>query len=161
MGRAAIYPGSFDPVTYGHVDLIQRAARVFDEVIVAVAENTHKNTLFDVDERFEMVREAAEGIKNVQIERFKGLVVDYADSKGIDLLIRGVRVMSDFEYELQMALANRRFNNQVETVFLMPSEDQSFLSSSLIKEAVSLGADVSSFVPAAVAQKLKAKLKKP
>lgn len=158
MKRCAVYPGSFDPVTFGHVDLIKRASHVFDEVIVAVAENTHKNTLFSTPERVDMVRESMEGIENVCVESFKGLVIDFARSKNINVLIRGVRMVSDFEYEMQMALTNRRLNENIETVFLMPSEGYSFLSSTLIKEAVTLGADITSFVPGSVAQRLKEKL---
>jgi pantetheine-phosphate adenylyltransferase len=158
MSRSAIYPGSFDPVTCGHIDLIKRASHVFDEVTVAIAENTHKTMLFSTQERVEMVKESVRDIANVRIESFKGLVIEYARSKKINVLIRGVRMVSDFEYELQMALTNRRLNETVETVFLMPSEGYSFLSSTLIKEAVSLGADVSSFVPGPVAQRLKEKL---
>jgi len=158
VGRAAIYPGSFDPVTYGHIDVIKRAAHVFDEVIVAVAENTHKDTLFNVGERVEMAEESVGNIDNVRVEGFKGLIINYARSKDINVLIRGVRMVSDFEYELQMALTNRRLDENIETVFLMPSEGHSFLSSTLIKEGVSLGADVSSFVPDFVAKRLKEKL---
>jgi len=158
MSRAAIYPGSFDPITYGHIDLIKRASKVFDEVIVAVAENTHKNTLFSPVERVAMVKEAVGAEANVQIESFKGLIISYARRKNVLVLIRGLRMISDFEYEFQMALTNRRLDETIETVFLMPSEGYSFLSSTLIKEAVSLGADVSSFVPDSVARHLKAKL---
>ena len=158
MSRSAIYPGSFDPVTYGHIDLIKRASRVFDEVVVAVAESTHKNTLFNTQERVEMVKEVAGDIDNVHVESFKGLVIDYARTKKINVLIRGLRMISDFEYELQMVLTNRRLDENIETVFLMPSEGYSFLSSKLIKEVVSLGADITSFVPDFVAQKLRDKL---
>jgi len=158
MNRSAIYPGSFDPVTYGHIDLIKRASHVFDEVIVAVAENTQKNMLFSAQERVDMVKESTSNIKNVRVEGFKGLVIDYAAANNTNVLIRGVRMVSDFEYELQMALTNRRLSEEIETVFLMPSEGYSFLSSTLIKEAVSLGADVRSFVPDSVAKKLKEKL---
>ena len=158
MSRSAIYPGSFDPVTYGHIDLIKRASNTFDEVVVAVAESAHKNTLFNTQERVEMVKEVAGDIDNVRIESFKGLVIDYARSKKINVLIRGLRMISDFEYELQMALTNRRLDENIETVFLMPSEGYSFLSSKLIKEVVALGADITSFVPDSVARKLKDKL---
>jgi pantetheine-phosphate adenylyltransferase len=159
MIRSAIYPGSFDPVTCGHIDLIQRATHIFDEVIVAVAESTQKHTLFSTQERVEMAEESTSGIAHVRVESFKGLVIDYARSRKINVLIRGVRMVSDFEYELQMALTNRRLAGDIETVFLMPSEGNSFLSSTLIKEAVSLGADVTSFVPDFVAHRLKEKLK--
>jgi len=158
MELSAIYPGSFDPVTCGHIDLIERAAHIFDRVIVAVAQSTQKDTLFNVEERVDMVRQSARAVSNVSVESFKGLVIDYADSKGIKVLIRGVRMVSDFEYELQMALTNRRLAGDIETVFLMPSEGNSFLSSTLIKEAASLGADVSTFVPDFVARRLKEKL---
>lgn len=158
MSRRAIYPGSFDPVTSGHIDLIKRASMVFDEVIVAVAENTHKNTLFTIDERVAMVQESVAGLDRVVVESFKGLVIEFARRKGANVLIRGVRMVSDFEYEMQMALTNRRLNEEVETVFLMPSEGYAFLSSTLIKEVVKLGADISSFVPELVAKRLKEKL---
>ncbi len=158
MSRSAIYPGSFDPVTYGHIDLIKRATDVFDDVIVAVAENTQKNTLFSIEERVEMVKESTDDIRKVRVESFKGLIIDYARSHSSNVLIRGVRMFSDFEYELQMALTNRRLDESIETVFLMPSEGHSFISSTLIKEGVLLGADVSSFVPQSVATRLKEKL---
>ncbi len=155
MGRVAIYPGSFDPVTFGHLDLIKRATRIFDEVIVAVAQNTQKKTLFNNKERVAMLKEATKGMKGVKIEIFEGLVVNYAKKKNIHVIVRGLRMISDFEYELQMALTNRRLAEQIETVFLMPSEGYSFLSSTLIKEAAFLGADVTSFVPQFVADKIK------
>ena len=158
MSRSAIYPGSFDPITFGHLDLIKRATDVFDDVIVAVAQNTQKDTLFSIEERVEMVKESTGDIKKVRVESFEGLIIDYAHSKNVSVLIRGVRMVSDFEYELQMALTNRRLDESIETVFLMPSEGYSFLSSTLIKEVVSLGADVSSFVPQSIATKLKEKL---
>ena len=158
MSRIAIYPGSFDPVTYGHLDLIKRATDVFDEVIVAVAKNTQKNTLFSAEERVAMVKDSTVDFGKIRIESFEGLVIDYAHSKNVNVLIRGVRMFSDFEYELQMALTNRRLDESIETVFLMPSEGRAFASSTLIKEIVSLGADVSSFVPQLVASRLKDKL---
>jgi len=160
MSRNAIFPGSFDPITYGHLDLIKRATDVFDDVIVAVAKNTQKNTFFNIDERVEMVKETTSDIGKVRVESFEGLIIDYANSNNVNVLIRGVRMFSDFEYELQMALTNRRLNESIETVFLMPSEGCSFLSSTLIREVVSLGADVSSFVPESVALRLKEKLGK-
>ena len=138
--------------------MIHRAAHIFDKVIVAVAQDTQKNLLFSTPERVAMVQHCVTGIKNVTVESFKGLVINYARAKNISVLIRGVRMFSDFEYELQMALTNRRLGESIETVFLMPSEGNSFLSSTLIKEAVSLGADVTSFVPEFVAQRLKEKL---
>lgn len=159
MNRSAVYPGSFDPVTYGHIDLIKRAARVFDEVIVAVANNIQKKPLFDTKERLAMLKEATREMKGVRVEAFAGLVIDFARESGAKILIRGLRMVSDFEYEFQMALTNRRLAEDIETVFLMPSEGHSFTSSALIKEAVALGADVSSFVPEFVVKKLKEKLR--
>lgn len=161
MSRIAIYPGSFDPVTYGHLDLIKRASKIFDEVIVAVVreKGTSKKLLFSSDERLKMLQEATKGIKGISIELFDGLVTEYAKRRKVNVLIRGLRMISDFEYELQMALTNRRLDETVETVFLMPSEGYSFLSSTLIKEAASLGADVSTFVPAFVAKRLKERVK--
>jgi len=158
LNRSAIYPGSFDPVTYGHLDLIKRAAHIFDHVIVAVALNSSKKTLFTSEERVEMLKEATKGIKNIRIELFDGLIINFARKNEINVLIRGLRMISDFEYELQMALTNRRLDESIETAFLMPSERYSFLSSTLLKEAASLGADVSSFVPEFVARKLMERL---
>lgn len=157
MSRRAVYPGSFDPVTYGHIDVIKRATRVFDEVIIAVANNKQKKSLFDAKERLAMVKEATAGIPRIRVQAFDGLVINFARQNGAGVLIRGLRMVSDFEYEFQMALTNRRLAEDIETVFLMPSEGYSFLSSGLIKEAVSLGADVSSFVPEFVAKQLKKK----
>ena len=158
MKNIAIYPGTFDPLTYGHLDLIRRANRIFDEVIVAVARNSQKQPLFTDAERIAMLKQGTRGFKGIRIDAFDGLVIDYARKKKIHVLIRGLRMISDFEYELQMALTNRRLNETIETVFLMPSEKYSFLSSTLIREAASLGGDVSSFVPAFVAKRLKERL---
>lgn len=160
MIRSAIYPGTFDPITNGHIDLIKRAAQIFERVIVAVAINSHKQPLFSIEERLDMVRRSTKGIKEVTVESFDGLVIDFARRKKIKILIRGLRMISDFEYEFQMALTNRRLAQDIETVFLMPSEHYSFLSSKLLKEAASLGADLSSFVPAFVEKRLKEKIKK-
>ena len=159
MAKLAVYPGTFDPVTFGHMDVIKRASKIFDKVIVAVAKNTPKNTLFTADERAAMLTEAVKNLRNVEIETFSGLIIGYAKQKSASILIRGLRAFSDFEYEFQMALTNRRLDESIETVFLMPSEGSSFTSSTLLKEAASLGADVSSFVPAFVAKRLKEKLK--
>lgn len=159
MSRSVIYPGSFDPVTYGHIDLIKRAAQIFDEVVVAVAIDTHKKTLFDSAERVDFLERAITDIKNVRIEVFSGLVIAYARKNNIKVLVRGLRMISDFEYELQMALTNRRLDEEIETIFLMPSEGYSFLSSTLIKEAAALDADLTSFVPDFVAKRLKECLK--
>jgi len=159
MCEKTIYPGSFDPVTYGHLDLIKRALSMFSEVTVAVAHNTSKNTTFSVQERVEMLKKVTQGLDGVTIEDFDGLVVDYARKKNIHVIIRGIRMISDFEYEFQMALTNRRLAEEVETLFLMPSEQFSFLSSRLLKEAAGLGADLSSFVPAFVEKALKERLR--
>ncbi len=159
-GRGAIYPGSFDPLTNGHLDVIQRAARIFDHVIVAVAHNTSKNALFTIDERVSMLKEVTKGMKNVSVETFNTLVIEFARKKKINVLIRGLRMTSDFDYEFQITLTNRRLAEDIETVFLMPSEHVSFVSSSLLKEVASLGADITSFMPKHVAQKLNGRLKK-
>lgn len=159
-GRVAIYPGSFDPVTFGHLDLIQRAAQIFDKVIVAVAKDTPKNTFFTASERVAMMKEVTQDMKKVSVEPFGGLVIDFARKHKANVLVRGLRMITDFEYELQMALTNRRLAAEIETVYLMPSEGHQFISSSLVKEAGSLGADISSFAPANVTKAFNMKLKK-
>jgi len=153
--KGAIYPGSFDPVTNGHLDVIRRASHIFDHVIVAVANNTSKKALFSIKERVGLLVDVTKGIKNVTVETFDSLVIEYARQKKINVLIRGLRMTSDFDYEFQIALTNRRLAEDIETVFLMPSEHVSFVSSSLLKEIASLNADISSFVPQAVERKLK------
>ncbi|MFH1594227.1 MAG: pantetheine-phosphate adenylyltransferase [Candidatus Omnitrophota bacterium] len=157
MNRRAIYPGTFDPITYGHLDIIERASRLYDRVFVAVAHGTQKSPLFSIEERVTMLRKVTSRFKNVAIEDFSGLVVNYAKIKGISVIIRGLRMHSDFEYEFQMALTNRKLASKVETVFMMTGDSFAYLSSKLIKEAVSLGADVKSFVPSYVAGKLRKK----
>jgi Phosphopantetheine adenylyltransferase (EC 2.7.7.3) len=159
MCQKAIYPGSFDPVTYGHIDLIKRALTIFSEVIVAVAHNPGKHPIFSVEERVEMLKQATKGLEGVTVTDFDGLVVDFARKNKVNVIIRGLRMLSDFEYEFQMALTNRRLAEDVETIFLMPSEKYSFLSSKLLKEAAGLGADLSSFVPDFVSKKIKERLK--
>lgn len=161
MARAkiAVYPGTFDPVTYGHIDLINRATKIFDRVIVAVAHNPSKGTLFTVEERVFMLKEAVKGMKSVVVDDFEGLVVDYVKASGANVMVRGLRMLSDFEYEFQMALTNRKLNGEIETIFMMPSESYSYISSKLIKEAVSLGADMRNFVPAPVQKRLNEKFK--
>jgi len=161
MCQVAIYAGSFDPVTYGHIDLIKRAQEIFSEVVVAVAHNYHKKPLFSVAERVAMLKKATRGMTGITVDDFKGLVVDYAHRKKAKVLIRGLRMLSDFEYEFQMALTNRKLSPDIETIFLMPQESYSYLSSKLLKEAASLGADLSSFVPSYVEVALKKKLHKP
>jgi pantetheine-phosphate adenylyltransferase len=159
MSELAVYPGTFDPITYGHIDLIERARHIFPKVIVAVAGTSRKKLLFNLEERLAMVEEATKGISGVKVEVFDGLVVDFAKKNKTRVLLRGIRMISDFEYEFQMTLTNRRLAEEIETVFLMPSEKYFFISSTLLKEVAALGADISSFVPKGVAQRLKAKLK--
>jgi pantetheine-phosphate adenylyltransferase len=158
--RRAIYAGSFDPVTNGHLDVLGRAAKVFDEVIFAVAYNAEKRGLFTPDERMALLRESAVEWKNVRVTRFEGLLVDYARREGAVALIRGLRAVSDFEFEFQMALMNRRLAPELETLFLMPREDYSYVSSRLVKEVAMLGGDVSSLVPAVVAKALATKVQR-
>jgi pantetheine-phosphate adenylyltransferase len=160
MCERAIYAGSFDPITYGHIDLIKRALEIFPELIVAVAHNPQKRPLFNVKERMDMLKRATAELKGVLVDDFGGLVVDYARKKKIKVLIRGIRMISDFEYEFQMALTNRKLASDIETIFLMPHESYSYLSSRLLKEAASLGADLSCFVPNFVEKALKKKLSK-
>jgi pantetheine-phosphate adenylyltransferase len=160
MCQAAIYPGTFDPVTNGHIDIIKRAQEIFSEVIVAVAHNPHKEPLFDVKERVELLKKATAQMKGVEVCEFDGLVVELARQRKSKVLIRGLRMLSDFEYEFQMALTNRKLAPDIETIFLMPHESYSYLSAKLLKEAVSLGADVSCFVPGFVEKALREKLGK-
>jgi len=156
--QKAIYPGTFDPITYGHIDLIKRATGIFSEVVVAVASNPHKMPLFSLKERISMVKKATKDIRGVEVDSFDGLVIDYAHKNKIHVLIRGLRMLSDFEYEFQMALTNRKLSADIETIFLMPQESYSYISSRLLKEAASLGASLSAFVPASVEQELKKKI---
>ncbi|NQT89639.1 MAG: pantetheine-phosphate adenylyltransferase [Candidatus Omnitrophica bacterium] len=160
MPNKAIYAGSFDPITYGHIDLIKRALKIFDKVVVAVADNTSKEELFTIKERVALIKKSTADLKKVEVDSFKGLAVDYVKSRGSRTIIRGIRMLSDFEYEFQMALTNRQLSKDVETMFLMPNESYSYLSSKLIKEAVSLGANVGSFVPPSVEKALRKKLLK-
>jgi pantetheine-phosphate adenylyltransferase len=159
MCQKAIYPGSFDPVTYGHIDIIKRAKTIFPDLVVAVAHNPHKKPLFSVKERIRMLRKATAGL-NIAIDDFDELVVNYARKNKVHVLIRGLRMISDFEYEFQMALTNRKLAPDIETIFLMPQESYSYISSRLLKEAASLGADLSCFVPDFVEKALKNKLRK-
>lgn len=160
MCQAAIYPGTFDPVTYGHIDIIKRAQNIFSEVIVAVAHNPHKKPLFSVEERVGLLKQATLDIKGVEIIDFDGLVVDFARKHKAQVLVRGIRMLSDFEYEFQMALTNRKMSPDIETIFLMPHESYSYISSKLLKEAAVLGANVCSFVPDFVDEALKKKLRR-
>jgi len=154
----AVYPGSFDPVTYGHLDLIKRGSRVFDKLIVAVGENPAKSALFSLDERVEMVKRHTRGIHNVTVDKFRGMLVDYVKRKGAHVILRGIRTVSDFEYEFQMALTNRALERGVETVFVMTSEECSYFRASLIREVASLGGSLRTFVPPDVEKQLKKKL---
>jgi pantetheine-phosphate adenylyltransferase len=160
MCQKAIYPGSFDPITYGHLDLIKRAKEIFPDLIVAVAHNPYKKPLFSVSERVAMLKKATAECRGIVIDDFDGLVIEYARRKKAQVLIRGLRMLSDFEYEFQMALTNRKLASDIETIFLMPQESFSYVSSKLLKEAASLGADLSCFVPDFVERGLKKKLKK-
>jgi len=155
--RRAIYPGSFDPVTNGHLDVIERARKLFDEVIVAVAHNDEKQPVFSLEERLELLRETAGKIDHVRIAEFNGLLVEFARAQKAGAVIRGLRAVSDFEFEFQMALMNRKLDAAVETIFLMPKEEYTYLSSRIVKEIARLGGDVSSFVPVCVAKALSRK----
>lgn len=154
----AIYPGTFDPITYGHIDLVNRAAPLFDRVIVAIAVNPGKQPVFSLDERVALARETLQDLDNVDVCGFEGLLVNEAIKMGANVILRGLRAVSDFEYELQLATMNRRMQSQVETLFLTPAENLSFVSSSLVKEIATLGGDVSEFVAPCVQAALNAKL---
>lgn len=157
MKGPAVYPGTFDPITNGHIDLIHRALRIFDRVIVAIAPSLKKAPLFTAEERLEMAREAMRGMRGVRVEAFDGLLVAYVRRIGGVAVIRGLRAVSDFEFELQMALMNRRLDHTVETVFMMPSEEYTFLTSSIVKEVASVGGSVKGLVPPVVERRLKAR----
>lgn len=156
-GLLAVYPGTFDPITYGHLDVIERASRIFDFLIVAVAENKNKSPLFTLDERIELVRAACKGFANVKVEGFGDLLVEYVKRRGAKIVVRGLRAVSDFEFEFQLALTNRRLDGEIETIFLMPRESFIFLSSRMVKEISMLGGDVSEFVPPEVERALRKK----
>ena len=156
--RTVIYPGSFDPFTNGHLDIVQRAVKLFDTVIVAVANNEEKKPLFTVEERVGLVQESVNALPNVKVDSFEGLLVDYVDRCGGQAVIRGLRAISDFEFEFQLALMNRKLNERVETIFMMPKETYTFLSSRITKEIARLGGDVRSFVPPHVQIALKRKM---
>ncbi len=156
----AIYPGSFDPLTNGHMDLIARGCRLADRLIIAILRNTQKEPLFSVEERSEMIREATGEWDNVEVDSFDGLLVDYARRRGANAILRGIRAISDYESELQMALINRRLRPETETIFLMASEENSFISSRMVKEIITLRGDVSSFVPVPVLARLRARFSK-
>ena len=153
--KVALYPGTFDPITNGHVDLVKRASRIFDKVIVAVAAGKYKSPLLSLEQRYVMARESLEGLEGVEVVTFSGLLVDEFRERKVDVVIRGLRAVSDFEYELMIALMNRKLNPDFETVFLMPSEQYIYLHSSIVKEIFRLGADVACLVPESVVRRLK------
>jgi len=157
--KAAIYPGTFDPITNGHLSIIRRALEIFDKLIVAILINPHKKPLFSIEERIFMIKEATKGMGNIEVDTFEGLLVDYAVKKGVNVIIRGLRATSDFEFEFQMALMNRKLNRSVQSVFLMTDYKWLYVSSSIIKEVASFGGDVRGLVPEVVYKKLKEKFK--
>jgi pantetheine-phosphate adenylyltransferase len=159
--RIAIYPGSFDPLTNGHLDVVQRAAKLFDRVIVAVAKNEGKHPLFTLEERVALVGQSVKKLPNVEVDAFDGLLVNYVVSKNARAIVRGLRAISDFEFEFQLALMNRKLNENVETIFMMPKDTYTFLSSRIVKEIARLGGEVGPFVPAPVQKALKKKLGPP
>jgi pantetheine-phosphate adenylyltransferase len=158
MPTLAVYPGSFDPLTNGHVDIIERGARLFDRIVVAILLNAEKSPLFSTAERVEISREVFKAFPTVEVDTFDGLLVDYVERRQAQVIVRGLRAVSDFEYEFQMALMNRRLNGRIETVFMMPAEQYTYISSRLIKEVFSLGGRVHGLVPELVEQRLRQKL---
>jgi len=161
MGKVAIYPGSFDPITYGHIDIIERGLEIFDKVIVAIAENEEKRPLFSVEERLRMVKSCFKDTPNVIVDSFKGLLVNYVGKTNAKVILRGLRATSDFEYEFHMASMNRSLNTRLDTLFMMTSKDYFFVSSRTIKEVASLGGTVEGLVPDLVARRLKKKFNLP
>ena len=155
--RLAVYPGSFDPLTNGHVDIIERGARLFDRIVLAILVNVDKSPLFSIEERVAILREVFADHPNVEVETFDGLLVDYARHRGADVIVRGLRAISDFEYEMQMALMNRHLSPEIETVFMMPAEQYTYLSARLAKEVFALGGSVAGLVPDVVATRLQMK----
>ncbi len=158
--KIAVYPGTFDPITNGHLDVIKRASEIFESVIVLVARNTAKEPLFTEDERISMVRKAVKSFRNVSVDCFSGLLVEYGKKKKVCAIVRGLRAVSDFEYEFQMALMNRKLADTITTVFLMPHEKYTYLNSSIVREIARAGGDVSEFVPPVVSRMLAGKFKK-
>lgn len=154
-----IYPGSFDPVTFGHIDIIERCSKKFDNVIIAVLNNASKKEFFTIEERIELLKETTKQFKNVEIDSFSGLLADYAKKKKCTTMIRGLRAVSDYEYEMQMALVNKKLNSDLETIFMVSSTEFIYLSSSIVKEISNLGGDIRCFVPAVVERALKDKNK--
>lgn len=157
MRRIAVYPGTFDPITNGHIDIIERGHQIFDEVIVAIAKSSDKSPLFSVDERMKMINAATKKFKNLRVESFEGLLISYVRNAGAKVIIRGLRAVSDFEYEFQMAITNRKLYEDVDTVFLMSTVKYSYLSSSIVKEVAQYGGKMDGMVPAVVSKCLKTK----
>lgn len=157
MSKTALYPGTFDPFTNGHLDMVQRGLKLFDGIVIAVAENPKKEPLFDINERVSMIREAVRELEGVSVEPFHGLMVDFAKEMGVSTTIRGLRAVSDFEFELQLALMNRKLDRSIDTVFLMPSLRYIFLTSTIVKEAALYGGSVTGLVPENVERELKRK----
>ncbi len=158
MRTLAVYPGSFDPLTNGHVDIITRGARLFDRIVVAILINAEKSPLFTMEERVDIAREVFKALPNVEVDTFDGLLVDYVERRGAQVIVRGLRAVSDFEYEFQMALMNQRLNGRIETIFLMPAEQYTYISSRLIKEVFRLGGRVHGLVPDMVEDRLRRKI---
>lgn len=158
--KICVYPGSFDPITYGHLDIVERAAKITDKLIIAISHNPEKKYLFSVDERYEMIKDAVSHIKNVEIDHFEGLTVDYCKKINASIIIRGLRAVTDFEYELQLAQTNRELYKEVDTVFLLTNLQYSYLSSSAVKQVAEFGGDISKFVSPFVEKKLKEVYKK-
>ena len=159
MGKIAVYPGSFDPITNGHIDIIERGLEIFDGVIVAIADNTQKKTLFTIDERVEMAKKALQDMPDIVVENFSGLLVDYVEKTNASVILRGLRATSDFEYEFQMAHMNKSLNKKLDTLFMMTGRDYFFISSRTVKEVASLGGDVNGLVPKIVVEHLRKKFK--
>ncbi len=157
MNQAAICAGTFDPITMGHLDVIERASRIFPRVVIGVATKAGKTPLFNLEERLDLVRESTAHIKGIEVDSFTGLLVDFAESKGVRVIVRGLRAFSDFEYEFQMALTNRKLKSEIETIFLMPKQDYSYVSSSNVRSVAALGGDTSAFVPPSVQRALEAR----
>jgi len=156
--KTAIYPGSFDPIHNGHLDVVERAAKLWDRIVVAVAYNEAKSGLFTPSERVELIQSATSHLESVEVVSFEGLLVDFVDKRGADVVVRGLRAISDFEYEFQMALMNRSLDEDLETVFLMPSQENIYLSSRIVKEVAKLGGEIERFVPAVVLEALNEKI---
>ena len=161
MGTRAMYPGTFDPITNGHTDMVRRASRIFDKVVIAIAANPGKAPLFALDQRVALARAVLADLPEVEVTGYTGLTVDFAVKNGLNVIIRGLRAVSDFEFEFQLALMNRKLNDQFETIFMMPKDTYTFLSSRIVKEIARMGGDVAAFVPRHVRQALRRKLNEP